>query len=119
MIARVWIARATRQGAVDYTTFFKAYWLPKLPSYSGYRGVTAQTREVNDVIEITLTTFWDSLEAALAFGSAGKKDGAKEDRDEAAIVPEEAVRCLLNYDPSVVHHEVVVDCFPIVAKLSG
>ena len=74
MIARVWVARATRQGAVDYTAFFKAYWLPKLPSYSGYRGVTAQTREVNDVIEITLTTFWDSLEAALAFGSAGKKD---------------------------------------------
>lgn len=103
MFSRVWVARATQQGAADYVTFFKSYWLPKLPSFTGYRGAIAQTRIVNNLVEIMLTTFWDSLEASLAFGSAGNEDGAR--------VPEEAARCLIDYDSFVVHHEIVVDCF--------
>ena len=116
MIARVWTARATRQGAIDYITFFRSYWLLKLPSFAGYRGVTAQTREISSVVEITLTTFWDSMEASLAFGSSGSETRAKKTPDNCATVPEGAAKCLIDYDPSVAHHEIAVDCFPIVAK---
>jgi hypothetical protein len=116
MIARVWTARATRQGAIDYATFFKSYWLPKLSLFAGYRGITMQTREVDGVVQIILTTFWDSTEASLAFGATGSEEGVKRALDDAATVPEDAAKCLIDYDPSVVHYEVVVDCFPNAAK---
>jgi hypothetical protein len=103
MIARSWTARATPEGARAYQTFFDRTLVPGLAAIAGHRGALVLTHPVAAGIEITVLTFWDSMEAVTRFA------GPSPDR---AVVEPEARAVLLDFDEQVVHHVVAIDARP-------
>jgi len=97
MIARLWSARTTPQDWPAYERHFNESVLPELRSVSGYIGANLLKRGDAGEIEITVLTFWRSLEAIGAF--------ARPDR-EAAVVGPHAASVLTTYDRRVRHYEV-------------
>ena len=100
MIARVWKARATPERVREYTVYLKATVVPELTAIRGYQGVTLLERERNGAIDVTVITWWESLEAIRAFAG---------EAIETAVVHDSAARMLIDFDRSVEHHQVVVD----------
>jgi len=108
MIARIWKARAAPERAAEYAAFLRSTVLPELAALHGYRGVTLLERDVvegNQVVEVTVITWWDSLAAIRAFAGEAV---------ETAVVHDAAARMLLDFDHDVAHCQVVVDDRPAV-----
>ena len=100
MIARHWSARATRDGAEGYLRFFVDKLVPELDKIDGHRGAEVFVRSVGDIVEITVLTFWDTMEAVRQFS------GATPDR---AVVEPEARALLASFDTDVRHLTLRVD----------
>lgn len=101
MIARIWKARATPQRASEYAAYLQATVVPELSAIGGYQGVTLLQRERDGgVVEVTVITWWESLEAIRAFAGEAV---------ETAVVHDSAARMLIDFDREVTHHQVVVD----------
>jgi heme-degrading monooxygenase HmoA len=99
MIARIWSARTTLQNWPAYEEHFTQNVLPELRAVAGYISSNLLKREAGREIEITVITFWRSLEAIDAF--------AEPDR-EAAVVAPSAAALLLDFDRRVRHYELVL-----------
>jgi heme-degrading monooxygenase HmoA len=65
----------------------------------GYAGVTLLERATPDAVEITVITWWRSLEAIRGFAGADL---------EKAVVADEAAAVLTRFDHHVRHYEVTV-----------
>jgi heme-degrading monooxygenase HmoA len=100
MIARVWKARATPDRAAEYAGYLQSTVVPELAAIHGYRGVTLLQRDREGVVEVTVITWWDSLESVRAFAGEAV---------ETAVVHDTAARMLVDFDRDVAHHRVVVD----------
>ena len=100
MIARIWKARATPERAAEYATYLRTTVAPELAAIHGYQGVTLLEREQDGAVEVTVMTWWDSLESVRAFAGEAV---------ETAVVHDTAARMLLDFDREVAHHQVVVD----------
>ena len=100
MIARFWKARATPERAREYAAYLQATVVPELTAIHGYRGVTLLERERAGVVEVTVITWWESLQTIRAFAGEAV---------ETAVVHDSAARMLLDFDREVSHHEVIVD----------
>lgn len=100
MIARAWAATATRAGADGYRAHFRQHVLPELRRLDGYLGARLLEHEAGGQIEITVLTYWRSLDAIRAFAG---------DDIETAVVAEEARALLLRFDTRVRHDHVVVE----------
>ncbi len=98
MIVRMWHGRVSTDKAQAYRAFLNARAIPDYQSTPGNRGVYILERAEGNVTHFITLTFWESLESIRAF--AGEKvETAKyypEDRD-----------FLLEFEPTVVHYEVV------------
>jgi heme-degrading monooxygenase HmoA len=99
MIARVWSARTTGAQAPAYVEHLKTQVLPAVRGMDGYGGAMLLERAADDAIEIIVLTFWQSLEAIQGFAGADL---------EGAVVAEEAVALLTQFDRRVKHYEVAV-----------
>ncbi len=99
MIARLWSARTARQNWPAYEEHFNKKVLPELGAVDGYVSSNLLKRDAGGEIEITVISFWRSLEAIDAF--------AQPDR-EAAVVAPNAAALLLDYDRRVRHYEVAL-----------
>lgn len=99
MIERVWSGRTSREGAVAYAAHFRNTVLPELTAIHGYRGATLAEREVEDGIELVVTTRWESLQSIRQFAG---------DDVERAVVYDQAAALFSDYDPRVRHYGVVV-----------
>ena len=103
MIARRWTARATADGATAYVAFFERILVPQLAGLEGHRGALVSTRASGageaSVVEITVLTFWESMEAIGRFAGAAP---------ERAVVEPEARAVLLSFDDRVTHEEVAL-----------
>ncbi len=99
MIGRVWKARATPANAEKYRRHFEVHVLPALRGTEGYAGGTLLFRGVGEDVEITVITRWRSFEAIHAFAG---------DDCERAVVAEEALPLLHEWDRRVSHHEVAL-----------
>ena len=101
MVERVWFARTTRTGAEKYAEYFQRVVLPELAVMTGYRGARLLQRQQKafDAIEIVVVTKWASLDAIRGF--TGDDIGR-------AVVHDEAVKYLSDYDRTVRHFEVVL-----------
>ena len=97
MIARLWSARTTLQNWPAYEEHFTKNVLPELRAVAGYVSSNLLKRDAGLQIEITVITFWRSLEAIDAF--------AQPDR-EAAVVAPHAAAVLLDFDRRVRHYDV-------------
>jgi len=100
MIARIWKARATRERAAEYAAYLKTTVMPELAAIHGYQGVTLLERERDGAVDVTVMTWWDSLESIRRFAG---------DAVETAVVHDAAARMLLDFDRDAAHHQVAVD----------
>jgi heme-degrading monooxygenase HmoA len=100
MIARMWTARATASGAERYLEFFSGTLVPQLAAIDGHRGAEVFSRDADSEIEITVLTFWESMESVTRF--AGQAP-------ERAVVEPEAQAVLLSYDRTVRHIALEID----------
>lgn len=98
MIARIWRARAKTEQAAEYRRHFETTVVPELKAIAGYEGATLLQRGADGIVEVTVITWWTSLEAVRAFAGEAV---------ETAVVHDSAARMLLDFDRSVSHHDVV------------
>jgi heme-degrading monooxygenase HmoA len=100
MIARMWSGRARPEHADAYVIHLQQKTLPHLALIPGYRGAyilrRAQTGGVG-LVEFTVITLWESLDAIGRFAGADP---------EVAVVPLEAQALLASYDDRAVHWDV-------------
>jgi heme-degrading monooxygenase HmoA len=99
MIARVWRARATEEGAEAYRRHFIETVVPALRSIDGHRGAYLFRQDGEDLVELEVVTLWESMDAVRRFSP---------DVDTAVVEPE-AQAVLMGFDPKVAHKTVVVD----------
>jgi heme-degrading monooxygenase HmoA len=99
MIARYWSAQASPERAPVYAAHLRQHVLPALRQLEGYAGAQLLERVVSGSIEITVVTFWQSLDSIRAF--------AGEDI-EHAVVADEAAALLTSFDRRARHYEVIL-----------
>jgi hypothetical protein len=100
MIIRHWKARATRDGARAYVHFFRGTLSPALDRIDGHRGALVTTCASGADVEITVLTFWESMDAIARFAGANL---------ELAVVEPEAIAVLSSFDERVSHQEIAID----------
>ncbi len=98
MIARVWRGIARIEKADDYLEHFKRSVLPELNQLEGFKGACVLRRDLASGVEITVQTFWESLDSIRKF--AGEKV-------ETAVVADTAKPLFHNYDLTATHHQVL------------
>jgi heme-degrading monooxygenase HmoA len=99
MIARVWRCTAAEDKAGDYIDHFNQGVLPELRLIDGYKGAYLMRRELDDGVEITVMTLWESMETIRMFAG---------ENVETAVVAPAAKAVLRSFDKTVTHHEIVL-----------
>jgi heme-degrading monooxygenase HmoA len=97
MIARVWRCIATNENVPHYVEHFEKSVFPALKQLNGFKEAYILRRNVDDGVEITVMTLWESMDAIRSF--------AGEALDNAVVEPE-AQAVLKSFDKTVMHHEV-------------
>ena len=98
-ILRQWTARATKEQWPRYRAYFSTKVLPELGKVDGFLGVRLCVRHASDEVEILIETSWRSLDSIRAFAGSDV---------EAAVVSEEAIAMLTEFDGHVRHYESVI-----------
>jgi heme-degrading monooxygenase HmoA len=101
MFVRYFTATVARANAPKYYTFFRNTLTPELERIPGHRGALVLSTDDNgDPIEITVLTFWESIEAIRRFAG---------DAPNRAVVEPEARAILESFNEIVTQHVVEVD----------
>ncbi len=98
MIVRMWHGRVPTSKADEYAKLMNGRAIPDYRSVKGNLSVHVLRRQDGDVTHFITLTFWESLEAIRGF--------AGEDISRAKYYPEDK-DFLLEFEPTVVHYEVV------------
>ncbi|HEY7786771.1 MAG TPA: hypothetical protein VIB00_18720 [Pyrinomonadaceae bacterium] len=98
MVVRMWHGRVPTNKARAYRDFVNQKAIPDYRSVQGNVSVHILEREEGDITHFITLTFWDSLEAIRGF--------AGDDLERAKYYPEDN-DFLLEFEPRVVHYEVV------------
>ena len=98
MISRMWHGRVPTSKAKSYREFLNTRAIPDYRSVAGNISVHILERNDGDVTHFITLTFWKNLEVIKAF--------AGEDIETAKYYPEDK-DFLLEFEPTVVHFEVV------------
>lgn len=98
MIARVWHGRVPTDKARAYREFVNGRAIPDYQSVPGNLAVYVLERREGEITHFMTLTFWESLDAIRGF--------AGEDVERAKYYPEDE-DFLLEFEPAVVHYEVV------------
>lgn len=98
MIARMWHGRVPTAKAASYRDFLNRRAVPDYQAVLGNRGVYILERPDGEVTHFVTLTFWESREAIRGF--------AGEAIERAKYYPEDS-DFLLEFEPEVVHYEVV------------
>jgi len=98
MIVRMWHGRVPTSKAERYREFLHARAVPDYQSIAGNVSVHILERREDDVTHFVTLTFWQDWPSIRAF--------AGEALETAKYYPEDAA-FLLEFEPTVVHYEVV------------
>ena len=98
MIVRMWHGRVPAAKAAEYRRFLNARAIPDYRSVAGNVSVHVLERADGDVTHFITMTFWVSMDAIRGF--------AGDDVEVAKYYPEDR-DFLLEFEPHVVHYEVV------------
>jgi heme-degrading monooxygenase HmoA len=98
MIVRMWHGRVPNEKAARYREFVNARAIPDYRSVPGNISVHILERVEGDVTHFATLTFWESMDAVRGF--------AGQDVEAAKYYPEDQ-EFLLEFEPKVVHYEVV------------
>ena len=99
MIARVWRCTAANDKAAEYIEHFNHGVLPELSQIDGYKGAYLMRRELDDGVEITVMTLWESMDTVRKFAG---------ENVETAVVAPAAQAVLRTFDKIVTHHDLVM-----------
>lgn len=100
MIARSWRADVPDRGVADrYVAHFHERVAPFLRDTPGFQGVYVWCAANGTSLQITVVTFWTSMEAIRGFAG---------DDVDAAVVHPAAEELLMRYDARVRHAEVLI-----------
>jgi heme-degrading monooxygenase HmoA len=103
MIARIWHGVTPAAKADEYLKFLNVSGVPDYQRTPGNRGVYVLRRLEGDRAHFLTLTFWDSLKAIEGF--------AGEDVENARYYPEDK-DFLLEFEPKVMHYDVLVGPVP-------
>lgn len=98
MIARMWHGRVPTSKAQAYRRFLNERAIPDYQSVEGNLSVTILQRQEGEITHFITMTFWERLEMIRGF--------AGDDLEVAKYYPEDE-EYLLEFEPRVVHYEVV------------
>ena len=98
MIVRIWHGRVPLQKAALYRAFLNERAIPDYRSVPGNISVHVLERTDGSITHFVTLTFWDSMAAIRSF--------AGDDVEVAKYYPEDR-SFLLEFEPRVVHYEVV------------
>ena len=98
MIARIWHGRVPSSKTQAYRQFLNSRAIPDYQSVAGNISVHILERMEGDVTHFITLTYWKDLESIKSF--------AGEDVETAKYYPEDK-NFLLEFEPQVVHYEVV------------
>ncbi len=98
MITRMWHGKVPTTKASAYRAFLNERAIPDYQSVAGNISVHILERTEGDITHFITLTFWQDMEAIKAF--------AGEDVEVAKYYPEDK-DFLLEFEPHVVHYEVV------------
>jgi hypothetical protein len=98
MIVRLWHGRVAATKAQEYREFLARRAIPDYRSVEGNISVCILERQAGDVVHFITMTSWTGLEAIKAF--------AGDDAEVAKYYPEDQ-GFLIEFEPTVVHYEVV------------
>ncbi len=98
MITRIWHGRVPASKAKAYREFLNARAIPDYRSVDGNISVHILERTEGEVTHFITLTFWKDMQSIKAF--------AGEDAETAKYYPEDK-DFLLEFEPKVVHYEVV------------
>jgi heme-degrading monooxygenase HmoA len=99
MIARLWRGSTASAKANDYVAHVQRAVLPELQQIGGYLGIYVLRRNLDDGVEFTVLTFWESMEDIRKFAGANA---------DTAVVAPTAQALLRAFDSTVTHHEIVL-----------
>jgi heme-degrading monooxygenase HmoA len=99
MIARVWHGMVPENKADEYLDYANRTGVPDLRSTPGNLGVMVFRRVEQGRVHFLLTSFWESYDAVSKFAGS--------DIELARYYPEDE-EYLIELEPKVTHHEVVV-----------
>jgi len=97
IILRQWTARTSQEQWPRYRAHFSVKVLPDLRRLAGFLGATLFVRHAGNEVEILVETSWRSLESIHAFAGPDV---------DAAVVSEEAIAMLTEFDGHVRHYEI-------------
>jgi len=97
-ILRLWRGRATAAKAGDYVRHASKTVFPEVQTLPGHRGAYLLRRSIDNSVEFTVLTLWDSMDAVRGFAGPDP---------ERAVVEPAARAALSDFDETVTHYEVV------------
>ncbi|MGE5511033.1 MAG: antibiotic biosynthesis monooxygenase [Bacteroidota bacterium] len=100
MIVRSWRGRASREKVHLYVEHARKRVFPQLEAIKGHKGALLLREDRKDDVEVHVLTFWESMDAIIAFAGAAP---------ETAVVEPEAEAVLIDYDRTVQHYELVAN----------
>jgi heme-degrading monooxygenase HmoA len=98
MISRMWHGRVPTSKAMAYREFLNARAIPDYQSVDGNISVHILERTEGEVTHFITLTFWKDMDSIKAF--------AGEEAETAKYYPEDK-DFLLEFEPKVIHYEVV------------
>jgi len=98
MIARLWRGFALSEKANEYLAHVQQAVIPELRQINGYRGIYVLRRNLDDGVEFTVLTLWESMDAIRKFAG---------ENVETAVVAPVAQALLSAFDLKVMHHEIM------------
>lgn len=99
-IARIWHGKTKTDKADEYYAYLKEGGIQKIQSIAGNVGVQVLRRTTKGVTEFTVISYWESLDAIRAFAGPEIERTHNLPRDR---------EFLLEMEPTVAHHEVVLN----------
>ena len=98
MIARIWHGKVLNEKSAAYRNFLNARAIPDYRSIEGNISVHVLERKENDFTHFITLTFWRNLDAIKRFAGhdAERAKYYEEDKDY-----------LIEFEPNVIHYEVV------------
>ena len=103
MIIRMWFGKTKPENADAYVTHLRTSVFPELQGIGGFRGAQVLRRDLNNYVEFSVQTQWESMDAIRQF--AGPEP-------TIAVVPPDAQTFLSEYDATVRHFEVAAAAEP-------
>jgi heme-degrading monooxygenase HmoA len=98
MIVRLWHGKVPIQKATAYREFLNARAIPDYQSVKGNISARILERPEGEIVHFMTLTVWENLEAIAAFAGA--------DIEAAVYYPEDG-DYLLEFEPKVVHYNIV------------